>query len=584
MNKVGLIWIALFLAFGFQSCKVQKTFSTYESLPVFTWNPEGNTANREIEFYESLFDGIKEELINYNFSNAIKNYEKCLRINPEDPSILYKLGEVYFKAGRQSDAVNVLRKAFSLDPKNYWIGHALADIYVQLNDFKNATLVIEKMTRFFPDNIELKKELSEMYFATKNFSKSIKILNEIEYLIGINEETSERKKQIYIFLRKEKKAVRELEKLLAAYPDNTDYIHKLIDLYIDLGKKDKVFELYKKITEIDPDDPTAQLIVADYYLRWNMKNEGLEIAEKALANPYLDLQSKITFLMLNFLNKKEIGSDKEVLLKFSNLLVKTHAGDSRVYSFRGDVKSALGMEDEALTDYRKALEGEKNIAVLWNTVIVGLMKKGNYSEALDYCKQATEYFPLNPEIYLYSGMCYLRLKNFEEAARQLETGLIYVKNNDVLFYQFYANLGEAYNGIKDYEKSDKYFEKALSIDDNDLSLLNNYAYYLSLRKEKLEKAAQMSLKTLEKEPENPAYLDTYGWILFLQHDFQNAKKYLDKALINKGWDAEILEHYGDLLFKLGDTENAMIYWKRAREKGAQSPLLERKITDKQYYE
>ncbi|HPD64040.1 MAG TPA: tetratricopeptide repeat protein [Bacteroidia bacterium] len=566
----------------FSSCKVQKTPG--ESLPYIPWNPGGNEETKNTEFYESLMDGLKEELINYNFEAALHYYENCLRLRPDDPTVLYKLGQIYFKAGRISESVASLKKAFEIDPSNYWIGHALADIYQQNNDFENAELVFEKMVKIFPDNISLKKDLAFAYYNSGKLMKSVKVLDDIEKIVGITEEITEQKKVIYLNLKKFDKAVEELQKLINANPENTDYIRKLIDLYVAYNKDDKVFDLYQRIIEINPNDPTAQLIVADYYLRWNRRDEGLKLAEKALGNPYLDLQSKVTFLMLNFLNKGIKEENRDIILKFSDLLVATHPSDSRVYSFRGDVKTALKMENEALDDYIRALQDEKNIAVLWNTVIVGLIKRGNYTDALAYSQEALEHFPLNPELYLYAGMCHLRLKEFAKAAEILESGLIYVKNNDLLAYQFYANLGEAFNGTKDYEKSDNYFDKALKIDNQDLSLLNNYAYYLSLRREKLDKAAEMSLKTLEKEPQNPAYLDTYGWILFLQNDLNNAKIYIEKALEKKSWDAEILEHYGDVLYKLGDTENALKYWLRAKEKGSLSEQLDKKIAGKKYYE
>jgi tetratricopeptide (TPR) repeat protein len=208
----------------------------------------------------------------------------------------------------------------------------------------------------------------------------------------------------------------------------------------------------------------------------------------------------------------------------------------------------------------------------------------NYANAIVKCTQATEYFPTNPEIYFYQGIALLQQKKYAEAAGVMETGVNYVANNKQLLQQFYANLGEANHSLNNNEKSDKYYEKALELDPNDVLVLNNFAYFLSLRKFRLEDAKKMSERSLQLDPENPANLDTYGWILYLQKDYAGAEKQISKALQKRPNDPDILEHYGDILFQLGQVDQAVEQWQKAKSNGSSSSNLNKKITDRKLYE
>jgi len=582
MNR-NIIYLILVFSLPLMIISCRPTRVSQDSNAI-SWNPEGDNEIKKMAYNDFLIEGLKAELIHNNLAAAISNYQSCVDYYPNDITALFKLGQAFYKAGRFADAANKLEIAYALNKDNLVIAGQLVLAYIRLSAFKNAIDVLMEMHNMYPENVEVQLDLSNAYLADGKLKKAIQVLDKLENQIGITESVSNQKKNIYLNLNQLDNAVSELEKLINAYPDNTDYIRLLIDVYVSNGKEQKVFELYKKITEINPADGSAQLIIADYYLRNNMPEKAAFAAEKAISNPDLDLQSKITFLLLNYLNKGINDNNREIILKYVEIIVALHGNDTRVYGFRGDVKSAMKMEDEALQDYIKALEGETNILLLWNKVIVGLMKKSDYKLAVEYADKAITHFPLSPELYLYAGMSYIRLLNYEKAVSNLANGLMYIKSNEVLKYQFFANLGEAYHGLKNYPKSDEYFEKALSIDSLDVSLLNNYAYYLSLRKEKLERAESLSLKTLAIDSQNPAYLDTYGWILFRKGDYLKAKEYIGKALEKRAWDADLMEHYGDVLFHLNDIEGAVSYWEKAKNKGSVSKWIDKKIADRRYYE
>ena len=93
----------------------------------------------------------------------------------------------------------------------------------------------------------------------------------------------------------------------------------------------------------------------------------------------------------------------------------------------------------------------------------------------------------------------------------------------------------------------------------------------------------MSTKLIEMHPENATYLDTHGWVLYVSGQFKESKKYLEKA-VSLDEDGTVIEHYGDVLFQLGDVAGAIIQWERARDLGEASELIEKKIADRKLYE
>ena len=123
--------------------------------------------------------------------------------------------------------------------------------------------------------------------------------------------------------------------------------------------------------------------------------------------------------------------------------------------------------------------------------------------------------------------------------------------------------------------------KALRKDPNNPLILNNYSYFLSLRAENLDRAAEMSKKSNLLQPRQASYQDTYAWILYQQNKYEEALEWILKALNNGGEKSGVIvEHYGDILFKLGEEAKAIEQWNAALELGDHSDELPNKIKAK----
>jgi tetratricopeptide (TPR) repeat protein len=241
--------------------------------------------------------------------------------------------------------------------------------------------------------------------------------------------------------------------------------------------------------------------------------------------------------------------------------------------------------EEARTILKTILKEDAGNYAAWEQLLFADMYLEDFAALAADAEDAIDIFPNYPLPYFFAGIGNFQLKDYEKAKAYLESGKDFVINNNALLEQFYSSLGDTYNELGNYEASYAAYEKVLSINPSSQYVLNNYAYYLSLRSEKLDKAEEMAKRAVEIDPYSPHYLDTYSWVFYKQGKFKEAREWIEKAYRNGGdTSGVVLEHFGDILYQLGETEEALKYWKKAKERKEHSEFLEKKIKNKKLYE
>ncbi len=148
---------------------------------------------------------------------------------------------------------------------------------------------------------------------------------------------------------------------------------------------------------------------------------------------------------------------------------------------------------------------------------------------------------------------------------------------------YYSLLGQLFSAKGLMKEAFAAYDSCLQWKSDNVMALNNYAYYLSVAGENLDKAEKMSYKTIKAEPQNSTYLDTYAWILFMQQRYAEAKVYIDQALQSDSTVSDIIvEHAGDIYAMNGDAVKAVEYWQRALKDTPDRKILIRKIKKKKY--
>jgi Tfp pilus assembly protein PilF len=303
-----------------------------------------------------------------------------------------------------------------------------------------------------------------------------------------------------------------------------------------------------------------------------------------MASKDVEPRSKIPVLT-SFMEGKEFPDQTQKLFELASLFTSANPEDPLPYLVLGDVYEQLRKFDSARYEYRKALSIDPASYSAWQQLVFCSTQISNNDTLLHDCEDAISFFPSEPAFYVYGSIAAIQLKNFAKCITLALAGLdVTTPDQEDIILQLNATLGDAYHYANNTAASDSIYEALIQKDSSNAYALNNYAYFLSLRKTKLETAERLSRKSLDLDPGNASYLDTYGWILFTMGNFEQAKVYIEKSLIAAPNNAEVIEHLGDVLFRLGDTSGALSRWKKAKELGVDTPLLNKKINNATWYE
>jgi tetratricopeptide (TPR) repeat protein len=560
-------------------------------------------ANAAADFSEEdlkrrFVDACKEK-IKGNMELAVTGFNDCLHLDPNNAASHYELAGIYNLQERNDLAVTHAKSAADLDPQNEWYLYLYAQILQEMHKSTESAEVFHKLMKLSPDKPEYYYGYSDALLYDGKYKEAIKVYEEIEQQHGISEETTLQKAKVYDRMGETDKAEAEIRKLIVQDPTETKYYVFFSQLFLDKAAAfkakgntekenemtEKARKLYVDLLQADPGNPYALLSMAEYYLGKEKYDSAYVEYKAALENPDLDIDSKVKVALKYFYESEKDPKLKEECEELCRILTAVHPKEAKSHAVLADFLYREKRKEEARMEYRKAVDLDKSKYVIWNQLLLIDSELSDYPDMHRDSKEAIELFPSMPIPYFFYGIALIQERKFDDAIDALNGGVIYVLDNKPLESQFYSNLGDAYHKTKSYKKSDDAYEKALSLDPDNSYVLNNYAYYLSLRNENLERAEKMSKRSNELEPKNANFQDTYAWILYRQAKYDQALEWQDKALAaSANPSAVMLEHYGDMLFHLNRKDEAMAYWIKAKLKGGGSELLEKKIADKKIYE
>ncbi len=532
-----------------------------------------------------FIDATKARLIGEK-TKAINLYNSCLEKNPEHAASMYELAQLYFEKADYSTAARFAEKAATIEPDNKWYKLLLVEIYGKSNSVRELVEICKELVKIDPKSAEYQYELANAYLLSNDGNNALKTFDRIEEIMGITEEVSMQKQRILLIMKKPEQAAGEIEKLIVAFPDEkSKYLSVIAERYMQLNKPDEAAVDYEKIKQSDPENPYIHISLSDYYTKKGETEKAFEEMKLGFLNPALDIDTKIRVLLTYFIDIQAFEKNKTQIFELASILVKVHPGDPKAHSMYGDLLLDSKQYEQARDEFRKVIAIDSSKYVVWESLLNAQLFLQDYAALMNESIRAIELFPLQPVPYLFKGSGELELKKFAEAIESFNTGVKLVSGNPALSSQFYTYLGDTYNQLKNYSKSDESYEKALKINPENSYVLNNYAYYLSLRGENLEKAMIMSEKAVKLAPENPANLDTYGWVLYKSGKYNEALIWVEKAIqFSKSTDPDLLEHLGDIYFKLNNIEKAVESWQKALDTKSGSSLLEKKIKDRKLYD
>ena len=528
-----------------------------------------NDMRRYQYFY---LEAIRQEGLG-NFAEAFDLYRHCLEIDSLASETHYAISDFYSQISKDSLALYHLKKANSLEPENDEFAERLGQYYLSQNKIEEGTRVYERLADIHRDRSEFLDILTRIYQYKKDYPKMLETLNRLEEAEGESENLTLSKMQVYSSMGDEKGAYEELLRLVKRHPNDLNYKVMMGNWLLANSRKDEALKAYKAVLKEEPGNPQAQMSLMDYYRTTGNSAEADTLLYQILENPETEAQTRISLMRQVVADNEQGGGDSTRILNiFSRILSLPQLTSDMAEMHVAYMNFKHMPNDSILSGLNKVLAiNPENIAarlqrldIMWRDTID--------EKVIAECEKAIDYTPEEPVLYYYLGLAKYLNKDDAGALEALRKGAANIKEDTPMEIssRIYMISGDILHSMNLPEEAYAAYDSCLNINPNEISCLNNYAYYLSEENRDLKRAEQMSYKTIKAEPENVSYLDTYAWILYMQKRYEEARIYIDQALKSDSTQTSsvIFEHAGDIYIRLGLKSDASNYWQKAIDSGS----------------
>jgi len=525
-----------------------------------------------------------------HFDEAFDLFRYVVELDSLNAQAWYEVAVFYNNMKHPEWSVDAMEKAWKLDPQNDWYTFGLANMYLALKMVPKAVVLYEGLLKTRSSDENLHYQLAALYNQSGNSPAALRQFDAVENLIGKNEAVSLEKFKIYKQLGKPKRAIHEIQALSNDNPYDVDFVLMLGDAWMELGNLKEAFKQYQSAKTIDPGNPSVSLSLADYYKENGDSLKAQEQLLSALTNPNTDVATKLE-IFTPILTNAMVSADSVKIPSYFDILLDQHPDDYQIRELHVEYLMQKGRKEEAKAELSTVLDLNPNQLDTWKKLLQLCAEANNQTKIRKICTDALTYFPAESIFWFYLGLSWYPEQegqtentDYKEAIKAFEKAVSVSKPDDNTFIsRVYGLIGDAYLYLKDRPACYENYEKALAVHLGNILVLNNYAYYLSEDNTDLPKAERMSRKTIDAEPKNSTYLDTYAWIFFKEEKFSLAKIYIERAVANEPDPfSTILEHYGDILWFNKETEAALVQWKKALELENPSEVLLEKVETGKY--
>jgi tetratricopeptide (TPR) repeat protein len=578
LSTTYLLCVVLLLA----ACKSTKDVSNSRKSESGEVEPEQLKPTVDTRFQEVFFQAQLEKAKG-NKAKAHELFEQCISIEPRNAAVHFEVGKYELnELNNAAEALSHAKLCVESDAQNAWYQQLLAQSYASLSKYDAAIKAFREVVRLSPDNYEMLYELANVQLYANKQEDAIATYDLLESKTGVYEELSIQKHMLYEQLKQYDKAGLELERLAEQYPEEPRYWGMAAQFYQRYNLKEKAVAALQNMVKADPNNGQVHWQLSEYYATQGDEKRSYEELKLAFSTTDIPIDQKVMVLMRYYTLTQQRPDRLPDAYALLELTEQVHPNEAKGYAMHGDFLAREGKLKDALQKYKRAVELGASMSLIWKQVLELEAELSDFDALAKDAPKALELYPLVPEFYYFNGLAQQQQKNPSKAADAFVMGKELVVDNPVLLKRFYASLGEVYHSLKQYDKSDASFEEALRIDPADVFVMNNYAYYLALRKVKLDSAANLSARSNELQPGMGSFEDTYAYVLFRQGKHEEALVWMKKAMAHGAASADMHEHMGDILFHLGKIEEAINEWTQAASKPGASGKVSEKISQRRY--
>lgn len=522
-------------------------------------------------------EALKQKLMG-DGGEALKDLEQCIKMNPQSDAAYYQMAQIVIGNGDLKNGKKYTLNALSIDGKNIWYLTMLGGLYYQEKNIDSAIIFYEKAVKLFPEKENLQIMLGNLYSENKNYNKASAIFDSFDKKYGVNETSTISSIKNLMSEKNYDAALSKIQSLLNESPDEILYNGLLADIYRGNGENQKALDVYKKLMERNPGNAATQLALCDFLISEKSYSDLFILLNTVILNTNVDRESKIS-LMARLLEIPDLVQSSGEKLTVSLMVFEANfTGDNIVPLLRPDLLIKQNKLQEASERLEQIIKSSPDNYYAWEKLLIVYLQMKNYEQLVKRAEEcATRFNRSFPAKLLYANGA-LELGNYTVALDELKKAEILAADNKEFLVQVLTMRADVYYRMKDYLKAFSTFEQALKTDNQDLTLINNYAYYLAEQNTNLKEAEEMAKRVIEKEKGNTTFLDTYGWVLYKRGKLNEAAKVME-SIIKSGdkEDAVWYEHYGYILKKQKKCTQAIENWNIALKIDSTKTELKKEI-------
>ncbi len=505
-----------------------------------------------------------------DYSGAKVLLSEILKVQKNDAAWYYR-GLCNIKLKDADSAEYDLKQAVSQDSTNYWYRYVLAGFYGMTGRTVLTIDMYESLLKDFPKKSELYYSLANLYINQDQLDKALTTIEEIERQFGKSDATVMTRFDILRQQNRDEEAYEILREYNEEYL-SPEVLSILGDYEMGMYNDSAALAYYDEALSLDKGFSHALLGKAEAYRLTRKYPQYFKSLNALMANTGSSAEGKSDYLQAIFkqADPRFIKSFQPQFDSTVNIVCETHPKDTSVLRLSGLYYIMTNRLEQAANSYRTIRDEYPDNAGYAGGYVYVLLYMNDWKGALAAVDSALVKFPDEPLLYDMANTAEYNLQNYRGVIANCEKMIRMAPKDSAITLSAWSTIGDMYHFLGESAKAYKAYDNALKVSPNNVPVLNNYAYYLSLEKKNLKKAYAMSKKTVEAEPDNATYLDTFGWILYLQGKSLEAKPFFKHAMLYGGKEsATILNHYAAVLESLGEKDLAKVYRQQAKNKQAE---------------
>lgn len=515
------------------------------------------------------------------------------RLDTANTAIGFQYGVCLCLMNNSSEAeralgMRLIKRHADANPRDIYIASAYSKLCFNYGDNANGLLAIERLVKADTTNSTALQLLSEAYMQVEDYDNALKTFGMLERQEGYSSSIAISRVNAQFHKGDTTATIAEMRRLLNTAPQNAYYNLCMSEVFQKLDMPDSARHYLDRAQQLEPDDARVVLARAQHFFTSGDTVAYTNEIKKAMANKDLELDDKLSLLRLySQIHISDSTFDSRNRELFDELVLQ-HPHESEVHRLYSAYLMAKEDYKGAREQMQYALDSDPANADDWKSMFVIDLLQEDYKHAKTTAQKALEYNPDDVQLYGYVASAYTQMKEYDNAIATFDTAI--AKAREQGGDEAGKTLGDLTCGKADATaaKGDtiaafKLYELSLQFNPDNEGALNNYAYCLSQSGKDLDKAESMAAKAVAASPNNDTYLDTYAWVFFKKGNYPMALLYIKSAMDHSTkQSAEILEHYGDILFFNDMKEQAVEMWEKAFEQNPTDTNLMRKVETGEY--